>query len=114
MTATNAIMPLVKKFEIVQQQADQLSGIIDRCDDFMRLNPIKACPLCAAGEHVALTHWQHPNPEHSDFAVLIKCDNCRIQTMPEYWFINTPETALKALKAAYASWNNRPTEKVLP
>lgn len=110
----HALQPLVDKAELVEQSHRALQDILDQCDHFLRTEVVKPCPCCGRGNLVKVTPWTPPNPEHDDTAIVIQCDNCAIQTKPQYWFVSTPESALTALQAAYQHWNTRPLEKELP
>lgn len=109
----HALHPLIHRAELIGREHAALLNIIEQADQFMRDNKIKQCPICGVGDYVQLTHWQPINPEHDDNAIIIQCDDCGIQTKPQYWFINNPDSALPALFDAYKCWNNRPSEVLL-
>jgi hypothetical protein len=109
----NPLYPLNKKLDISRENILQLQNIVDQCQGIINTTRIEPCPSCGQHDHVELAPWSHPNPEHDDHAVIIQCNRCDIQTKPQYWFINTPETAISALHAVYDRWNTRPA-KVTP
>lgn len=104
----NVLQPLLDKTVEVTAQLESLHKVISGCQSFVESTQLLPCPSCARdsknGEPKLIAVPATINAPNAH-GVAVACNQCGLQTAPEYWHLTEPDTSCyAAIYDVYEAW----------